>query len=36
MGFNAYRPGKVRRGDLVMLGSALLVILGLLLWVLLG
>lgn len=36
MGFNAYRPGRVKRGDLLMLGAAILVIAALLLWVVLG
>lgn len=35
MGFNAMRPGKVKRADLVMFGSALLVIVALVLWALL-
>jgi hypothetical protein len=36
MGFNAYRPGRVKRGDLLMLGAAALIVAGLLLWVWLG
>ena len=32
MGFNAMRPGKVTKGDLVIAGIALLVIVGLVLW----
>jgi hypothetical protein len=32
MGFNAMRPGKVKKGDLLMLGSALLVIAALVVW----
>lgn len=36
MGFNAYRPGRVKRGDLLMLAAAALIVVGLLLWVWLG
>ena len=32
MGFNAMRPGKVRKTDLVIAGVAILVIVGLVLW----
>jgi hypothetical protein len=32
MGFNAMRPGKVKKADLILAGVALLVILGLVLW----
>jgi hypothetical protein len=32
MGFNAMQPGKVNRGDLIVAGVALLVIVGLVLW----
>ena len=32
MGFNAMRPGKVRKGDLVFLGAAAVAIAALLLW----
>jgi hypothetical protein len=32
VGFNAMQPGKIKRGDLVMLVAALLVIGGLLAW----
>lgn len=32
MGFNAMQPGKVRRGDIVMLVSAIVVIVALVLW----
>jgi len=32
MGFNAMQPGKVKRGDLIVAGVALLVIVGLVLW----
>lgn len=35
MGFNAMRPGKVRKGDLVMLGAAVAVIVALVTWALL-
>lgn len=35
MGFNAMRPGRVKRGDLVMFASALVVIVALVLWALL-
>jgi hypothetical protein len=33
MGFNAMQPGKVKKGDLVMLGAAIVVIVLLILWV---
>lgn len=32
MGFNAMQPGKVKRGDIVMLVSAIVVIVALILW----
>jgi hypothetical protein len=32
MGFNAMRPGKVKRGDLLYLLAAVVVIAGLVLW----
>jgi hypothetical protein len=32
MGFNAMQPGKVKRGDLIMLIVAILVIAGLVIW----
>ncbi len=32
MGFNAMQPGKVRKGDIIMLVSALAVIVGLVIW----
>lgn len=35
MGFNALQPGKVRRGDLLIAGVAVLVIVALILWTLL-
>jgi len=34
MGFNAMGPGKVKKSDLVMLGSALLVLVALVVWAL--
>jgi len=33
VGFNAMQPGKVKKGDLVMLGAAVVVIVLLILWV---
>lgn len=33
MGFNAMQPGRVKRGDLIMLGAAVVVIVLLILWV---
>jgi hypothetical protein len=33
MGFNAMQPGKVKKGDLIMLGAAVVVIVLLILWV---
>lgn len=32
MGFNAMRPGKVKRGDLLYLLAAIVVITGLVVW----
>lgn len=32
MGFNAYRPGKVRAADIVMLVAAVVIIAALVLW----
>jgi hypothetical protein len=32
MGFNAMRPGKVKRGDLIMLLSAIVVVAALIIW----
>jgi len=32
MGFNAMQPGKVKRGDLLYLLAALIVIVGLVVW----
>jgi hypothetical protein len=34
VGFNAMQPGKVKKGDLVMLGAAVLVVIALIAWVL--
>jgi hypothetical protein len=34
VGFNAMQPGKVKKGDLVMLGAAVLVVIALIVWVL--
>lgn len=36
MGFNAMQPGKVKKGDLLFLGVAVVVIAALLLWAFLG
>jgi hypothetical protein len=33
MGFNAMQPGKVKKGDLLFLGAAAVVIVALVLWV---
>jgi hypothetical protein len=33
VGFNAMQPGKVKKGDLVMLGAAILVVVALVVWV---
>ena len=33
VGFNAMQPGKVKKGDLVMLGVAILVVIALVIWV---
>ncbi len=35
MGFNAMRPGRVNKGDLILFGVALLVIVALVVWALL-
>jgi hypothetical protein len=32
MGFNAYRPGKVKLADIVMLGAAIVIIAALIAW----
>jgi hypothetical protein len=34
VGFNALQPGKIKRGDVVMLISALVLIVGALVWAL--
>ena len=33
MGFNAMQPGKIKRGDIIMLIAAVVVIVGLVVWV---
>jgi hypothetical protein len=33
MGFNAMQPGKVKKGDLVMLGAAIIVAIALVVWI---
>ena len=33
MGFNAMQPGKVKKGDLVMLGAAIVVAVALVVWI---
>ena len=33
MGFNAMQPGKVKKGDLIMLGAAIVVAIALIVWV---
>lgn len=32
MGFNAMQPGKIKKGDLIMLGAGILVLVGLVIW----
>ena len=32
MGFNAMQPGKIKRGDIIMLVAAVVVIVALVLW----
>ncbi len=32
MGFNAMQPGKIKKGDLIMLGAAVVVLVALILW----
>lgn len=32
MGFNAMQPGRIKRGDLIMLLSALVVVVALVIW----
>lgn len=34
MGFNAMQPGKVKKGDLIMLVVGILVLIGLVVWAL--
>jgi len=33
MGFNAMRPGRIKRGDVLMLVSAIVVVVALVVWV---
>jgi hypothetical protein len=33
MGFNAMQPGKVKKGDLIMLGAAIVVAIALVIWI---
>ena len=32
MGFNAMQPGKIKKGDLIMLVAAIVVFVGLIVW----
>lgn len=32
MGFNAMQPGKIKRGDIIMLVAAIVVVLALIIW----
>jgi hypothetical protein len=32
MGFNAMQPGKIKRGDLIMLGAAIAILAALVVW----
>lgn len=32
MGFNAYRPGRIKTADLVMLGAAIAIIVAMIVW----
>lgn len=32
MGFNAMQPGKIKKGDLIMLVAGILVLVGLVIW----
>ena len=32
MGFNAMQPGKIKRGDIVMLVAAIVIVLALIVW----
>jgi hypothetical protein len=36
MGFNAMQPGKIKRGDLVFLAAAIVVVVALVAWALFG
>jgi hypothetical protein len=36
VGFNAKHPGRIKRADLIMLGSAVIVLLALVLWAVRG
>jgi hypothetical protein len=36
MGFNAMQPGKVKKGDLLFLGAAVVIVVALLIWVVSG
>jgi hypothetical protein len=33
VGFNAMQPGKVKKGDLIMLGAAVVVAIALVIWI---
>jgi hypothetical protein len=33
VGFNAMQPGKVKKGDLIMLGAAIVVAIALVIWI---
>jgi hypothetical protein len=33
VGFNAYRPGRIKTADLVMLGAAIAIIVAMIVWV---
>jgi hypothetical protein len=33
VGFNAMQPGRVKKGDLIMLGAAIVVAIALIVWV---
>ena len=32
MGFNAMQPGKIKRGDIIMLVAAIIIVLALVIW----
>jgi hypothetical protein len=32
MGFNAMQPGKIKKGDLIMLGAAIVILAALVVW----